>query len=62
MVEITFIIPKYRMAKCNRRLWKSNKHKRPFYFVSEINKAVKNDNDLRLWFGDEYKGYYKFKR
>ena len=62
MANITMFIPKYRMAKCNRVRWKFNHHKRPFYFVSEINKAVRNDNDLRLWFGDEYKGYYKFKR
>jgi hypothetical protein len=64
MVEITFIIPKYRIAKCNRGLWKSNKHKRPFYFVSELNNAIRRDEEkvYKILFRDYFKAFYSFKR
>ena len=64
MVNITIFIPKYRMAKCNRGLWKSNKHKRPFYFVSELNNAIRRDeeNVYKILFRDYFKAVYRFKR
>ena len=65
MGSITFFIPKYRMAKCNRIRWKYNKHKRPFYLMSEINWAIrknKKDTVLRVLFKKNYKAYYRFER
>lgn len=65
MGKITIFIPKYRMVKCNRVKWKYNKHKRPFYLLSEINSAIRNDkNDvvLKVLFKKNYKACYVFER
>lgn len=64
MVKVTFFIPKYRIGKCNRVLWKSNKHKRPFYLLSEINWAIRKSNEevLGVLFKKHYKAIYKFKK
>ena len=67
MVKVTFFIPKYRIGKCNRVQWKHNKHKRPFYLLSEINLAIRKNNErneevLRVLFKKHYKAIYKFKK
>ena len=67
MVKITFFIPKYHIAKCNRLRWKSNKHKRPFYLLSEINWAIRKSNEdnevvLRVLFKKHCKAMYKFNK
>ena len=64
MVKVTFFIPKYRIGKCNRVRWKHNKHKHPFYLLSEINWAIrKSDEDgLRVLFKKHYKAIYKFNK
>jgi len=65
MGKITIFIPKYRMVKCNRVKWKYNKHKRPFYLLSEINWVIrknKKDTVLRVLFKKHYKAIYQFKK
>ena len=67
MGKITIFIPKYRMVKCNRVRWKYNKHKRPFYLLSEINGALRKSNErdegvLRVLFKKHYKARYKFNK
>lgn len=67
MGKITIFIPKYHLAKCNRVRWKYNKHKRPFYLLSEINGAIRksnerNDEVLRVLFRKHYKAIYKFNK
>jgi len=67
MGKITIFIPKYRIGKCNRVRWKYNKHKRPFYLLSEINGALRKSNErneevLRVLFKKHYKAIYQFKK
>ena len=65
MVNVTIFIPKYRMAKCNRVRWKSNHYKRPRWLLSEINNAIRKEEDgflIKLMFKDEFKAFYRFKR
>ena len=62
MTKITIFISKYRIAKCNRLKWKSNHHKKPFYLLSELNKAIRYDKELKLFFMKNYKSFYRFKR
>ena len=64
MANITIFIPKYRMAKCNRVRWKFNHHKRPLYFVSELNNAIRRDeeNVYKILFRKYFKAFYRFKR
>ena len=62
MANITIFIPTYRIAKGNRLRWKSNHHKKPFYLLSELNKAIRCDNELKPFFMNKYKAFYRFKR
>lgn len=64
MVKVTFFIPKYHIGKCNRLRWKYNKHKRPFYLLSEINWTIRKNNEevLKVLFKKHYKAIYKFKK
>lgn len=62
MAKIYICIPKHRIASCNRLMWKYNKHKRPFYFVSELNNARRNNGVYKVLFKDNFKAFYDFKR
>ena len=62
MASITIFIPKYRIAETNRKRWKFNKHKKPFYFTTELNNIIRSGEISRLWFRENYKGFYEFKR
>ena len=57
---------KRHMSKHNQR-WKYNKHKKPFFFTSELNKLIHDRGDMSvvivhtLW-NENFKAFYKFKK
>ena len=65
MSKIVIFIPKYRRAEVNRLKWKHNHHKKPQYLMSEVNNAIRNNDDSnvlkRLW-RDEFHMKYHFGR
>lgn len=62
MTDIIICLPKHRIAESNRLRWRHNKHKKPFYFLSEINQAVRRDKEVKYFFKNEYKGVYRFEK
>jgi len=60
---------KHRMqAKCGAmNMTDSNKHKKPFFFTSELNNYVHNRNGedkliVHMLWNDYFRAFYKFKR
>ena len=65
MTKITIFLPKKRRNDINRLKWKHNRHKKPFFFTSEINKAVRIgilDKTARLFYRENYRNRYLKKR
>ena len=65
MTEITIFLPKKRRNDTNRLKWKHNRHKKPFFLTSEINKAVRLgilDKTTRLFYRENYCNRYLMKR
>ena len=50
MTTIHIFLPKKRRNDCNKRKWKFNHHKRPFFLTSEVHKAIRNGR-LEKWIG-----------
>ena len=65
MTKITILLPKKRRNDVNRLKWKHNRHKKPFFLTSEINKEVRLgrlDKTTRLFYRANYTNRYLMKK
>ena len=66
MAKITIFLPKKRIKDINKKRWKHNHHKKPFFLPSEINKAIREGiitkREARVFWKQCYKNRYTWKR